>query len=499
MTPSSASGSRSAGSGSGSFTAGAGRFAYPHPQGQHQRYPQQQQLARLGGSPMRSPPPEYPDYVPYRGPIEPRPLPSISDHSPRYAEPEYDPPAIAGSNPSAQGWLRAQAGSPAPSYTPTAMSHRTGRSEISARLGRGDRMDSMERTMNDGIYPPAPIPLRTPRSIAAGTDAIPIDSYYELHPETISPVSTESSLGLSGMTARAMGATRSFARLWSSREGAPSSFGMLATTPNGSNLDYNSSSNPTTSGLAHPHPRPPPVDSARHIPTYTLAGHFAQSPDQLVGSELNHTTVYNGPSTSSDLPQSTSCSTHPESPYTLRRGVSIKSVKTMRSFFSGLLFHTGGGPGSSPETPALPQPAARPDSDIFPNGLGYLSRANSTAGGASIFGRSPSRASRANTTTTGRSTHHINASANPNNNTATTTNPSRATSRATSKKMHRTTRHGPPTLRLDGLGLGLGTATHESGGGGAHNFFIELNPNSPMTLGASSRPGSELTPGSWRF
>lgn len=368
-------------------------------------------------SPGRSPPPDYPDYLPYRGPIEPPSITPVSE----------EPPAIAGLTASTYGWL-------ASAITPRSPEERTPRTSPRAA---------------HTAHRPDPIPLWG--SGRGGVEDIPLDSYYATQ-DLISPASTLSSLGLSGMTTRAMGATRSVARLW------PTS--VVASGPDST---VNSTLNTViaTPPLAQTRgDRVISIDSLHYAPTYTTAGHFVTSPDQLLGSgvttaSLNAMRQRESPSRSSMR--------DPSSP-PLRRGVSIKSVKTMRSFFSGLL---GGSP--LPETPALPSaytpyetPAARPDSDIFPNGS--VSRSNSLANnGGSVgrfdIGRIPS-----------------NAGSHARNGFGRVRNKSRGTLGSSGL---------PPMLRLDA---------------GGENFFIELNPNSPITVVDGSRPQSEMTavPSSWR-
>lgn len=83
-------------------------------------------------------------------------------------------------------------------------------------------------------------------------------------------------------------------------------------------------------------------------------------------------TLLNSASTASPQPSgyTPSSRNRPQTP--LRRGVSIKSAKTVRSFFSGWVKGTdaNGMWTGRPDTPARPQTAARPDSGIFPLTLG---------------------------------------------------------------------------------------------------------------------------------
>ncbi len=316
----------------------------------------------------RSPPADYPDYVPYRGPVEPKPAFGRND----------EPPSIAGGNPMAQGWLQARSTSPTPSFATS-----FGESDEYTQHGRYAPPPLLPALRNGGYFHDIALQRYEHSDLEHGT----------------SPGSRTSSHGLTGTTARAVGATRSIARLWPSRDAIPSNL-------------RRTSGNPRT-------------DSMIYVPSYSTAGNLSSSPNQLIGSSFVSRSNTNEP-------HSYHPSSHPSSMHTLRRGVSIKSAKTMRSFFSGLLFQSS---SSSPiaQTPALPQPAARPDSGIFPNGS--LSRSNSSRAGPLSIGSG-------------------------------------------------TRREVPPSLRLEG-----GRET-------SPNLFIELNPNSPMTVAASSRPDSEWT--QWR-
>lgn len=383
-------------------------------------------------SPGRSPPPEYPDYLPYRGPIEP---PNLT--------PNEEPPAIAGLTASTHGWLAA-------AITPRSP---------------GDTPRSSPRPTRP-VHRPDPIPLRDRN--AGNMDEIPLDSYYAAQ-DVISPASTMSSLGLSGMTTRAMGATRSIARLW------PTSViisGPDSTLP--STLSTATIATPP-SAQRQDRDRAVSIESMQYNPTYTTAGHFVSSPDQLLGSGITSASLAAMRERSSPNGSTNRDAYSAASP--LRRGVSIKSVKTMRSFFSGFIH---GSP--APETPALPSaythydtPAARPDSDIFPHSS--ISRSNSLAGnggGVSRYGiaRTPSNAGAGGSTGAGGRVGGGGSGEGGKR------NKSRGTLGSSGL---------PPMLRLDA---------------GGENFFIELNPGSPMTVVDHARPESEVTAmpsgGAWR-
>jgi len=445
-TPSSGSGS-----GSGSSVSGL-HFYAAHVQPGSGRFIQ-------SVSPGRSPPPDYPDYLPYRGPIEPRPT---------------TPPLIAGINASTQGWLAATA---ATSLSP---------SPLDRSQARGTR----------SIHRPDPIPLR--ERYTAELDEVPWDSYYAQQ-DVISPASTLSSLGLTGMTSRAMGATRSVARLW------PTSIVVDSHPP-----PFTPQSAPTTTIPSRP-TRPLRVssyDTNPSVPSYTSTANPSvshnQSVDPTSGSTVNSTGTFRAEQVGSKM-------TSPV--MSLRRGVSIKSVKTMRSFFSGLLFANS----PIPNTPAIPSTymsdrfeVARPESEIFPSGS--VSRA-----GSIVRAEQPDRldgtdrvdrlihcgypgyasmglglglglsVSSANYTGTAESSGGSTPRGHQDQKDASHSRDSRR--REDTARLERAssaTSHGLPPIRLDR---------------GGDNFFIELNPNSPVTMVNGSRPGSEMTsaPTSWRY
>lgn len=427
----------------------------------------------------RSPTPEYPDYVPYRGPIEPHPphtasfsvpgsgqekvlaytgmtasplssaggrMGSTRSSSSRSSTPRL--PLVAGANPSATGWLLARGGQQQ-AWNISPISSREGGEGLSrdgsqsTNRSGGSRAASLEswsagesrrdrdREREDGFdeivmvdhqAPVSPPPFsgvtcpssRSGRSTGTGTKIVP--------QSPASSISTPSSLGLSGIQARAVPASRSVARLWPARDAVPSSYRVDSSSRWGMSALSSPSLalNPSTS-----------VDALPHAP-----------------------------------PNSTS------SP-TLRRGVSIKSIKTMRSFFSGLIFlppssNAGavglGGNGASPipSSPALPMTAARPDSGIFPV-FGGLSRGPSEVD----RGRVPKGYS----------------------NTSSTVTPA-PRSGSTSKQHH------TPALPIIRSGNGSSLQRHgaeeeeEERGDGSPHFFIELNPNSPIM---ASRPASLWT------
>ncbi|KAK4684101.1 hypothetical protein P7C73_g6100, partial [Tremellales sp. Uapishka_1] len=182
----------------------------------------------------------------------------------------------------------------------------------------------------NGPVEPHPHPQPAPQSPSSfRSDTDPQPAFEEI------PLETPSTLGLVGVaTSRSL--RRSTARLW------------------------------LNSGK--------PMSAA---PSYTSAGNLAPNPHlQLMGMasrdrESLNTALRRGPL----VPSAGTSESHHT---TLRRGVSVKSVKTVRSFFSGWFNHS-----PVPATPALPQLAARPDSDIFPMTLTRARRKSDASSGHS--------------------------------------------------------------------------------------------------------------------
>ena len=385
------------------------------------------QPGRTAHSPGRSPPPEYPDYLPYRGPIETRPPPRPES---------IEVPGIVGLNDSTNGWLSQVVAARSPMETDI-------NRERSARV----------------VHRPEPIPLRERNVQTAESNHTVLDSYYNQQ-DLISPASTMSSLGFTSMTTRAIGATRSVARLW------PTSVLITNSPPHTIDEDGSTVSQITPPanhrndpGLFIDSMRYPPLPSTAVSTTARTPPSGTMSSRAMDYSNASRDTLYR--SSSGQSPSTTP----------LRRGVGIKSVKTMRSFFSGLL---GSGAGSPfPETPALPATysdtfmvatPARPDSDIFP--AASISRSNSLV-------RDPSRS--ANLVTSSRYDNGREAKDVP------VDSPDRP--RITMQSY--TSSAVPPLLRLD---------TSEN------NFFIELNPDSPVTRVEGSRAsGMTSLPDSWGY
>ncbi|WVQ83344.1 hypothetical protein IAT38_005483 [Cryptococcus sp. DSM 104549] len=477
---------------------------------------------RLGGGAggVMSPTPEYPDYLPYRGPVEPPPRSARSAHSareaseflyPRPAVLPYDglartatgtsgstrsgrssPPLIAGANASASGWLHASrqaaataaagagvggwAGgvtSPSPSYS------------SSGRSGSGRSGWSGSRSGRSPLERPSPTAVRgwdrererdeRERGRQLEFDEIALDSYYQQpgvgspppfqlmdrgdeserggrgEPASPGSVSTPSTLGLSGVPTRGVVASRSVARLWPSRDAVPSTFRTPSMFP----------ASQSTSALT---PTPAPA----HPGSSSLQLNPATSTIDLLPTSR---------SAPSPLPTSSG------SP-SLRRGVSIKSVKTMRSFFSGLIFVPPSSTSPVPSTPALlPQTAARPDSGIFPLGGGfsrgpsrYGANGGRSGGGGSGGGSVGRGITPLNTSISGRSPGALGLGTNI----APVAGPSAWRGSVTGR---RDDRDHERNRDHEQHGEGEGDET-------SPNFFIELDPNSPIT---ASRPGSAWT------
>ncbi|ODN94353.1 hypothetical protein L198_05212 [Cryptococcus wingfieldii CBS 7118] len=320
----------------------------------------------------------YSDYLPYRGPIEPPPshLPEghhivqtgsreellayggmKSSHGSASSSGMSTPPLISGANPSAIGWLRGarewvDSPTSSTSFGSASFSAGTGYagsrsgSQRSAGSGVGGRRSPLDR-ITPGSREQIPLERYQPAlspppfsSIPSSRSSPPRTASTPLSPS--SSLSTPSTLGL-GMgeqvqqAVRMPAPARSVARLWPTRDAVPSS--------------YRTESVMQGAGVGIDHRR---------------AGYSSSS------LALNA-------STSVDALQSQIPAAPTENSATsLRRGVSIKSIKTMRSFFSGMIFvpptaaslphltRSGGEREGEPQTPAVPWTAARPDSGIFP-------------------------------------------------------------------------------------------------------------------------------------
>ncbi|ODN82212.1 hypothetical protein L202_02501 [Cryptococcus amylolentus CBS 6039] len=327
----------------------------------------------------------YSDYLPYRGPIEPPPshLPEgqghhivqtgsreevlayggmKSSHGSASSSGMSTPPLISGANPSATGWLRGarewvDSPTSSTSFGSASFSAGTGYtgsrsgSQRSAGSGVGGRRSPLDRA-TPGAREQIPLDLYQPAlspppfsSIPSSRSSPPRTASTPLSPS--SSLSTPSTLGL-GMgeqvqqAVRMPAPARSVARLWPTRDAEPSS--------------YRTESVMQGAGVG--------IDDRR-------AGYSSSS------LALNASTSVDALSSQGPAPTTPTAN----SAMSLRRGVSIKSVKsikTMRSFFSGMIFvpptaaslphltRSGGEGEGEPQTPAVPWTAARPDSGIFP-------------------------------------------------------------------------------------------------------------------------------------
>ncbi|KAK8847410.1 hypothetical protein IAR55_005268 [Kwoniella newhampshirensis] len=421
--------------------------------------------------PYRSPPPKYPDYIPYRPPADTSShnvvsefsetidsnLPYIGGGSAR------SPPLIAGATPLATGWLSTQRGrteehvtSPAPSQTSSSSRRsgsgrsREGRSSIPLISRRGDRSTE-------------------------GYVEIALDHYdqSQRHGRSPSPASasTPSTQELVVSPKRAVGGSRSVARLWPKRDAVPSShrtpsLAQKVILPGLGTIGHKLGTNNVTHHQAFDLNRRNPIQGSQCTSTATSA-----SSPNVGAAEPDKSSVNDGRGTS------------------LRRGVSIKSVKTMRSFFSGLLFVPSSSSTTSPisSIPALPQTAARPDSDIFP-GLaggdtsiksdrmgGDMSMQNNRSGDVRD-GKGGDMGRSAGLGLVGVERKGIQTRMN------------RDTSLKVTPFLNEAVGLGGPSINASQIGTNDGGL--EEGKEASPNLFIELNPNSPIT---ASRPDSQWT------
>ena len=501
------------------------------------------------GSPKGSPPPEYPDFIPYHGPIEPPPSAvtrSAAEYTgsdrvynwptSRKAVPSIEPieDNTLSPNTRVEGWVNGVQAAGTPILDST-----SDRSDHYALTGKSDH----------SLHSPS-----QRKGVGAGNEMreIPVTPYSVTQLDNLqSPASSLSSAAEGEMTSRAVRAKGSVARIWPNNPTphvsagktviaggapAPSSFrfkdpfqSTLDPTnlerfsdPSASMFDTTTTASPLTT-LSPVHTRDrraAAADSMRFAPTYTIAGNFISSTDQLIGSRFassfDQSMVNQGGDGSSPRTSSPAA--------TLRRGVSIKSVKTMRSFFSALLWNNSQSSGSPVrETPALPGQiqAARPDSGIFP-----MTRNNSIAvtRQKSRIGRNTRRGAKSRTPNSTNSPGSGQMSSVPGS--TRTPGSSRAGAIGLERMPSFGTRYMDALSQYElastfhpwslgtgsggGSASGLGSGTHSANPstvqtppsalrlecmpplGESPHLFIELNPNSPVTV-APSRPDSEMT------
>lgn len=185
-----------------------------------------------------------------------------------------------------------------------------------------------------------------------------------------------------GVTHTASHARRSIARLWPASVAAPSLYGTSSlyrsntlTHAHGPEAVVNNSSlrrsNTLDSFVRSPEAIQTVPVSASASATAGL-GTFDTFSSSFIRPPPPPLTLLTTPSSAQPSGYTPSSRNRPQTP--LRRGVSIKSAKTVRSFFSNWIkgpeIHITTENGSRPDTPARPQTAARPDSGIFPLTLG---------------------------------------------------------------------------------------------------------------------------------
>lgn len=296
------------------------------------------------------------DFIAYKAPrvdiVPPVPaLPPASGNTQRTLVPSVSlgskgkspitPPAIVGLDSSAERWLQENTYVGNPPRPSSGASHRSGLSRGHSLSSRGD---------HDG---PSTGDLET----------------YEII----------------GVTHTASHARRSIARLWPTPGAVPSLYGSTSlyrsntlTHAHGPEAVVNNNSLRRSNTL----------DSFGHGPNgnaiQTVPVSASASATAGIGTFDSFSSSFIRPAPLTLLTSSSAMTSAQPSGYTpssrnrpqtpLRRGVSIKSAKTVRSFFSNWIKGPDAlitsGNGSRPDTPARPQTAARPDSGIFPLTLG---------------------------------------------------------------------------------------------------------------------------------
>lgn len=401
----------------------------------------------------RTPLPKYngdasPGYIPYNGPVEPRP----SYHSNGRADISHAPPPdIVGASASASSWLLAQAklaSSRTSSYRGGGASQRSVVSPASNSIRSGTGSRKLATPTSSGSAYDAPSSIRHPppvRRLSHDTEIssldVPftaIDYYSRRHGPVKNQVILGRGISISPNDIRLTGITDLY---------PPPSAAYSTTTPSSVNSDPMSARNATigqgtTSRNTFARILPSTTNTspvsdfntsmARGIPIpHTRSPRINLSPNISVGSNMTRSASANTYTTAppSAVPSSAAINFLPRDPYVSpRRGPYIKSA---RSFFSN-------------RTPPV-QSQSRPESDLFDDSL-------------SMRGSRPSL----KPSWSGRETVGVESG-----------------------------QRGPGNV---GVGSGGGVSQllrlRESEDAGPRNMFIELNPNSPMTI--VSRSGSDF-------
>ncbi|WWD00603.1 hypothetical protein V866_007538 [Kwoniella sp. B9012] len=444
--------------------------------------------------PFNSPPPDYPDYVPYQPPASEstgtavstsgksayRPVNPRSNTAPNLSSSAL--PQLAVINPStpltAGGWARSANRAMSPSGS---LGNR--RSPLIDRINPlGSARSRPEyddialdnytpRHQNQNQRPMTPPPIPAEYGDYTPTTAHTPYSRYTTSPSTITH-SPSSSIGVQ-RTATRSSIMSNIPRLTSVREAISSIY------------------NRTNSTGADP-----------ILKLVTTTGGI-ETGSGLNTSGLPTSSSHNTPKTPKYIQQQA------EEEEALRRGLSVKSNKTtgtMKSWLSNLVFAPSTSNGvnvgnlpSLPSTPILPQAAARPDSGIFPlalNGSVHSIPLRSGSGNGTPVQMVPSTATRSffggviSSPSTSKTLNGSWGNITPKsdgsspfvytNSTGSGTLPggkpipSRSTTRSSSG--------GEYGYGYSNIGDGMG-----------NEMFIELNPNSPIM--GDSRPGSEWTNG----
>ncbi|WRT64765.1 uncharacterized protein IL334_001699 [Kwoniella shivajii] len=426
--------------------------------------------------PFRSPPPDYPDYIPYYPPntSSSAASPSASNvgsgKSAYYNKSPHRPEISADSS----GWIHnaSKTLSPSPSMKSRASPLIERMNPLSSARSNKPEYDdiALDNYSSYSRSEQRSIPITPPPIPSEYGDYTPTTSTTPYSKYTTSPstASTDQSVAVQSIAKRGS-KPPNVARLWPSRDAVPSAYqNSLATTIKTEPSLHRMN---TTGGQSSIAPYPP-------------------------GSSINLPSMQES-IISPSAPESPMAGARAEGG--LGRGASIKSSKsigTMRSWFSGLIFAPPGSNSglisslpSVPSTPILPQAAARPDSGIFPLAL------NGSVGSI------PLRSSPAGTPTQmvpGTATRSIFSSpltartmgsgygygyGYGGNQTPRSGNNSPFANLGNVNGMN--TRPLPSRSTTDSSGYTYGSNE-------GNNMFIELNPNSPI---GESRPGSEWTNG----
>ncbi|WWC59484.1 uncharacterized protein I303_102040 [Kwoniella dejecticola CBS 10117] len=494
----------------------------------------------------RSPPPDYPDYIPYQAPPADT-LTGTSSTTGTSGKSAYRPVAPRSStapNPMPNTATYATSSSPSPllrSATSASASNTNGamwlqnttriasptmksKSPLLGRMNsltllsakaKGDTnsnkpeyddiaLDSYNHNYQKPtpITPP-PIPAEygdyTPTTGQGHNHPLnPIYSPYTKSPSTMMTASPQTSIGVQ-RTATRSSIMSNIARYFPAREAVSSLYRAKSAGAESTLNLFNAGADAFASTSTEAEALRDGARNIHNLPTATtIETNFNFTPKTPKTAIGNTNMTPRTPDSGGPLESSTS----------LTRGLSVKTIDTVKSWLPDFIFATSTSTStfaranqtlsslpSVPSTPNIPQ-AARPDSGIFPLALnngpmrsiplhnrdGSISRGG-TPTSSQLMPSTATRSFFGNTPYTTSSSSNSPSSAKTLN--ASTPDTGRYMTPAPTPSGTGSSGH---SYGYAGANAGAGTARGMEG----NEMFIELNPNSPIGLG-DSRPGSELT------